>query len=160
MSVVESLRKVEFLKNVSAENLKELASISREVEFGPRQTIFREHDTARDVYLIVQGKVSVVICDANVGCRQIGEVGPGELLGWSPLLDQPRLSAAARTIDHVQAIAVDGDQLLKLSRQAPELGFEIMHAVADVLSQRLTATRRQLLDIGGRQLPEVQIESD
>ena len=47
-----------------------------------------------------------------------------------------------------------------VNRDNPEFGFEFMHRVAMALAQRLSATRLQLLDMSGFQLPDVQIESD
>ena len=160
MSTLEVLRGLEALQDVSDESLEELAAIGREVEFPAGQTIFRQCEKAKDVFLIVRGKVSVAVCDSKVGCRKVAEVTSGGLLGWSPLLRRPLLSAAAQAVEPVQAIAVNGEELLALCDHSPTLGYELMHRVAVVLADRLASTRMHLLDIGGAQFPEVQIESD
>ena len=58
------------------------------------------------------------------------------------------------------AIAINGQEVLKLCKDDPEFGFEFMHRAARVLAERLAATRLQLLEMGGVRLPEVAIESD
>ena len=88
------------------------------------------------------------------------QVGDGELVGWSPLVGRHRLSDTARTLTPVKALAIDGEQVIALCRDNPEFGFEFMHRVAMALAERLSATRLQLLDLSGFQLPDVQIESD
>lgn len=158
--IFEELRKLEFFRGIADEDLQRLASISRRVDFAAHHDIFREYEPAKEVYMITRGKVSLVICAPNVGCRQLMEVGPGELMGWSSLVGQSRLSDTARTLTASEAIAIDGERLLALCTEEPRFGFEFMHRVAQTLTKRLNATRLQLLSMGGLQLPEVQIESD
>lgn len=156
----ETLRQMEFLEDVSDENLERLVALANVVEFPARATIFREHERAKDVYLVVSGEVSLAICAPRVACRQIGTVQHGELMGWSPLFGRLRLSDTAVAITPVVALAFDGGQLLELCHQHPEFGFDFMRRAAQVLVQRLNATRLLLLETAGMRLPEVQIESD
>lgn len=158
--IFEELRKLEFFQGMPDEHLQQVASISRHAEFPAHHDVFREYEPAKEVFMITQGKVSLVICAPTVGCRQLMEVGPGELMGWSPLVGQSRLSDTARTLAATKAIAIDGERLLAFCTQEPRFGFELMHRVAKTLTKRLNATRLQLLKMSGLQLPEVQIESD
>ena len=88
------------------------------------------------------------------------EVGPGELIGWSPLVGRALLSDTARTLTPAVAVAIDGQRMLKLCAEDPQLGFDFMHRAAKTLASRLSATRLQLLEIGGPRFPKVQLESD
>ena len=83
--IVSALRGIEFFHNIPDEYLNRVATISRIVEFPGRHDIFREHESAKDVYFIISGRVSLVICAPPFGCRQLMEVTAGELIGWSPL---------------------------------------------------------------------------
>ena len=82
-------------------------------------------------------------------------VGPGELLGWSPLLEQTRLTASARTMTPVEAIELQGGQLLALCHHDPRFGYVFMRRAALALAKRLNATRMQLLDVFGADMPLV-----
>jgi CRP/FNR family transcriptional regulator, cyclic AMP receptor protein len=159
-SKIKTLRGSDFFRDYPDDQLDRLLAITSEVEFGARQIIFHEHDPATKVYLIVSGSVSLVVCTPNVGCRQIMEVGDGDLIGWSPLLSRSRLSDTAKTLTPTKAIAIEGSRLLDLCKENPEFGFEFMLRTAKVLSERLHATRIRLLDVGGANLPNVAIESD
>lgn len=160
MSIGELLRSIQFFHDIADAHLERLAEIARPVEYPEHSDIFQEHDKSKDVYVIISGKVSLVICEPKVGCRQLMQVGDGELVGWSPLVGRHRLSDTARTLTPVKALAIDGEQVIALCRDNPEFGFEFMHRVAMALAERLSATRLQLLDLSGFQLPDVQIESD
>lgn len=157
---LDALRRSAFFNNVSDEHLAPLAEIARLVDFPARKTIFAEFETAKDVFVIVSGEVSVVVCEPNVGCRQLATVGAGELLGWSPLLEQRRLTATAVTLAPTKAIVIDGHALAELCRKDPQLGYEFMSRTAQVLADRLHASRVQLLETAGLHLPEVALESD
>ena len=159
-TILELLRRVNFLHDIADEHLERLAEISRTVEFAARKEVFRENEPAEDVFLVISGRVSLVTCAPKIGCRQLMEVGPGELFSWSPLVSRARLSDSAQTLVPTKAIAINGQEVLQLCKDNPEFGFEFMHRTARVLAERLAATRLQLLEMGGVRLPEVAIESD
>ena len=155
-----TLKTSDFFKDFPEDHLEELLALAKEVEFQPQTDIFCEHEPAKDVYLIAEGRVSLVICAEKVGCRQIMEVSDGDLIGWSALLEKPRLSDTAHTLTPVKVVALDGAKLIQLCQENPKFGFEFMRRTANVLCERLYATRWRLLDVHGFHLPEVVVESD
>jgi len=158
--VLEDLRSCDFFRDIADEHLQKLAEICREVAFPAQATIFEEYGRAKTVYVVLSGEISVAICEPDDFCRQIAVVHPGELLGWSPLVGRSRLYDTARTASPVKALAFDGDQLMDFCAANPSFGFEFMRQTARVLSERLSGTRLQLLEMCGIHLPEFQLESD
>ncbi|REJ88508.1 MAG: Crp/Fnr family transcriptional regulator [Planctomycetota bacterium] len=159
-TTLEALRRLEFFHDIAEDDLSRLAEIAREVEFPADSEMFHEYDTARDVFAVVSGKVSIAVFTPKFGWRQLVEVGDGELIGWSPLVGRDRLFDTARAITPTKALAFDGRKLLDLCRENPAFGFEFMHRAAKVLAQRLGATHSQLREITGVKLPSEQLESD
>lgn len=158
--LISALRVVEFFEGFADEHLQRVAAISRQVEFPAHHTIFHEDERAKEVYVILSGRVSLVYCAPRVGCRQLMEVGPGELVGWSPLVGRARLSDSAQTLSPTTVIAMDGERILALCEENPRFGFEFMHRAAQTLASRVNATREQVFKLNGALLPEVQLESD
>ena len=158
--LVNPLTDLEFFEGIAPQYLERLAAISETIEFPARQDIFRENEPAKNVYFVISGKISLAVCTPNAGCRQLMEVGPGELIGWSPLVGRALLSDTARTLTRAVVVAIDGRRILKLCAEDPQFGFDFMHRAAKTLASRLNATRIQLLEIGGRHFPKVQLESD
>lgn len=156
----ETLGRMEFFREFTDEHLAKLTAISRIARFNAREQIFHEHDPAKSVYLIVSGKVSLVICAPKIGCRQIAQATEGEMIGWSPLLGRPRLSDTATTMTEVEALVLDGAELLKVCDEDHDLGYRFMCQTASVLAERLGATRVQLFNSCGSNLPQVHVESD
>ena len=89
--LLETLRSIELLKGISAEELLQIASISEQIAFLEDAIIFRENTPAENLYLVLEGNISLEICAPSVGCRRILTVGKGELLGWSPVLEKCEL---------------------------------------------------------------------
>ncbi|MCI0491792.1 MAG: Crp/Fnr family transcriptional regulator [Planctomycetes bacterium] len=156
--LLEVLRGIGFLRELAPTYLDQVASISRFREVDEGMLVFHEGEAAAQAYLVVSGNVSLEICAAGTGCRRILTIGPGELLGWSAVLDQTCFTATARTLEPTLLIQTDAAQLLSMCERNPELGFELMRRTALALSKRLSATRIQLLDVYGVQLPGVANE--
>lgn len=146
---VALLRDVHFLDEVSDESLDALAEIARFVDFPEHHVLFHEGDLPEDIYIVVNGQVSLEICASGVGCQRIMTVGDGELLGWSPLLGQARLTATARTLEPTAALQISGNQILTLCEHNPRFGYEFMRRTALALAKRLSAARIQLLNVYG-----------
>jgi len=151
---LEALEQLQVLEGIGAEHLKKLADIADYVDLPAGATIFREGDPATDVYLIVEGSVLLEICAPGVGCRRILTVGDGELLGWSPVLENERLTATARTLVETRAVKINGRQILAQCEHDPRFGYEFMKRAALALAKRLSATRLQLLNVYGDEMPQ------
>ena len=152
-SVTDTLRGIQFLRELSDELLDQLAAMARVAQYAPETVIFRQGEAASTLHLIISGNVSLEICAPGVGCKRILTIGPGELLGRSPVLEQGTLTATARTISEVRTVSFSGPQILAICEQNPRFGYEFMKRAALALAKRLSATRLQLLDVFGTQMP-------
>ena len=151
-NVLELLHQSPFLENLSKLHLKTLSTFAEVLEVQKGERIFREGDLANAVYLIVHGRVVLEICAAGIGCKQICTLTGGELLGWSPLLDQVSFTATARTLEPTQLIRLDADALRQACRHDMSLGYDFLKRTSTAMDQRLSATRLQLIDVYGTQM--------
>lgn len=158
--VLTALRGSPFFSGFADDQLRRLAELGRIEDFPARKTVFEEYDLAKDVYVILSGQISLAICEPEDKCKQIAVVHPGDLMGWSPLVGRARLYDSAHTLTPVQALAFDGEELMKFCAANPAFGFQFMHRVACTLAERLGGTRLQLLEMSGIHLPEFPTESD
>ncbi len=153
--VAAALRGITFLQAVSDDLIKKLAEHSRIVAVSEGDVIFRQGEPARAIYLVIQGKVSLETCAAAVGCKRILTAGASDLLGWSPILEQDRFTATARSLEPTHLVEIDGERIARMCEQYPQLGYEFMKRVALALAKRLNATRLQMIDVYGSQMPEM-----
>jgi CRP-like cAMP-binding protein len=146
-ALTKALQSLEFTKDLKDEHLAKLAAIACHVSFSEGATIFAEEDISELVYVIERGKVVLRTKVPGHGEVQILELGPGDLLGWSSLFAPKRKTASAEVIESAHAIAINATKLRELCRVDPELGYQIIWRVANVISDRLRAARTLLLDM-------------
>ena len=145
--VLDVLGDHEFLRGVSEETIREVAKLGTRIQFPSDTVIFRNDDPALNSYLIIEGRISLEICGPGVGCTRLMTIGNGDLLGCSPLLEQDKLTATARTLSPTQAIQLQGSEVVRRCEQNGRFGYEFMKCTAKAVAKRLTATRLQLLDM-------------
>jgi CRP-like cAMP-binding protein len=153
--IKQTLAEIQFLRDIAPTHLERITDVAHIRDFREQETIFREGQPAQNLYLVVDGDVSLEICASGTGCRQILTLGPGELLGWSSLLDQSCYTARARTTQPARLVEINVAQLKELCDRDPQFGYELMRRTAVALAHRLNGTRIQLLNVYGDQLPVI-----
>ncbi len=140
------LHKHPFVDEFREEHIDRLAELASEVHFEQNRIIFREGDDIHDFYLVVSGRVALEM-EAPDHLICVHTLGPGDELGWSSILMGRGKHFQARALQASDALAFDGVALLAACREDPAFGFALMYRMLGVVSERLQATRLQLIDI-------------
>jgi CRP/FNR family cyclic AMP-dependent transcriptional regulator len=143
------LSRHEFFKGLKPEYLTLVAGCGRNVHFDAGTYLLREGETADRFFAIRGGSVAVETYVPSRGPVTLQTFGEGEILGWSWLFPPYVYQFDARAREDVRATAFDGACLRTKCDADPALGYELMKRVARLVSSRLEATRRQLLDVYG-----------
>ena len=143
----ERMARHPFLSSMSPGHLKVLADSTLAVKFKAGEPIFVEGDTANRFYLIEQGKVVVESSVPERDSVPIQILGDGNVLGWSWLYPPYRWHFDARALEDTQAIFFYGTRLREQCEEDPDLGYDLMKRVTQVLIRRLQSTRRQLVQL-------------
>jgi len=136
-----------FFKELKPEFLDFIVGCASNVRFKEGETILREGEPADKFYLIRQGKVAIEISATPQRSITIQTISNGEILGWSWLIPPHRYRFNARALEDTRAIALDGKCLRGKCEENHELGYELLKRLANVFTQRLEETRRQLINI-------------
>jgi len=138
-----------FFAGLSERHLHVLTGCASNVVFEQGQVIFREGEQASNFYLLREGRVALEMHAAGIGTITIETLRAGDILGWSWLVPPYRWRFDARAVETTRAIALDGECLRNKCEQDHDLGHELLKRFAEIITQRLMATRLQLLDIYG-----------
>ncbi len=138
-----------FLKGLPPALLAELVGCAANVRFDPGTFVFRQGQEANNFYILRDGKVAVEVFAPQRGAITIDTLGAGEVLGWSWLIPPYHWHFDARALESTRAIALDGRCMRTKCESDHELGYELMKRFAQIIEQRLDATRWQLLDVYG-----------
>ena len=143
------LREHPFFQGMEERYIQLIAGCSMNVRFEPGHVVFREGDPADQFYLLREGLVSVQLVVPHRGLTTMATISAGEVLGWSWLFPPYRWHFDARTQQLTHALAFDGKCLRAKCDEDHDLGYDIYKRFMRVVTERLEATRLQLLDMYG-----------
>jgi CRP-like cAMP-binding protein len=143
-TILEMLAGIRFLSGISRYNLEQMAPFAEVREFQESEIVFREGDAAESVYFVVSGKLSLELSPSTIYRKCLIRVGPGEMLGWSSLVEDSRFAATAVVVQPARLVRVPAAPLRKLCSDDPQFGCEFMRRTMLALAKRLTTTWTQL----------------
>lgn len=135
-----------FAHEFNAAQVERLAAQAAPVHFDADHVIFDEGEDCSDFFLIVSGRVGLEIAPQARPLR-VETLSEGDELGWSSLLQGKAKLFRARTLTPVDALRFDGAQLRAMCDRDPGFGYQLMQRLLRVVSERLQATRLQVLDM-------------
>jgi CRP-like cAMP-binding protein len=142
----QELKSHPFVADFRPEHRVRLATMAREVRFARDQVIFHEGDEYSVLYLLVEGMVALEL-DAPGHVLRVQTLYGGDVFDWSAVLPHARKHFNARALEPVTALAIEGEDLLASFTTDPEFGLAFMLRLMGVVSERLRATRLQLIDM-------------
>jgi CRP/FNR family transcriptional regulator, cyclic AMP receptor protein len=111
------------------------------------QTLFREGQLFPKLLVVVSGRVALEMNVPGRGRVRILTLGPADLVAWSSVLGSGRMTTTAISVVDGAVAAIPAERLLSLCERDAEFGQHVMRWMAQALSNRLVATRLQLLDL-------------
>ena len=145
----KALREHKFFNGMDDEAVAAIADCGKLSEVDADTDLATEGDTAEVFFILIDGRVAI---DTNVPGRPpttLQTVSSGDVIGWS-WVGAREWVFDVRTLTRCTLMVMDADQVMTLLEARPKLGFEIMRRLNHVMTQRLRATRLQLLDIYGQ----------
>ena len=142
--IVQVLKNSKFFRNLSDENIGEVAALCQPVEFDTGESIFKQGDYGEHLYIIVDGQVHLER-SMNMGNRKgralIDTLGKGRILGcWSALLGEPHvLMSTANCQKPTTLLMVTGQALRRMMTENAAFGFDMLERLCFLLRDRIQA---------------------
>lgn len=112
--------------------------------------LFQQGDPGADMYIILAGKVSVLISGAVGDNIQVAELSAGNFVGEMSVLEGQSRSATVVVLEDAVTLSIDQANFVKFIASKPEWAFKIMQALSNRLrkvNEKLTATQFKEEDI-------------
>jgi CRP-like cAMP-binding protein len=119
------------------------------VTWGVDQPVFQEGASAEHFYLIHRGSVSLETVVRGKHVVTIQTLGAGEALGWSWLFSPYRWHFSARSRAVTEAVVFEAIALREYAQENHDFGYDLAKRVAQVMLDRLQATRLRLANFYG-----------
>lgn len=146
-SIADELHDHPFFAELPTAYLELIAGCGRNVRFETGGFLMKEGEEANTFFVIRSGKVTVEAYTPGFGHQIIAQVDHRGVVGYSWLFPPYRVAFDVRAIEPVSTVQLDGKCLRSKVESDHELGYQLMQRFAQVMLQRLQATRMQMLDV-------------
>jgi CRP-like cAMP-binding protein len=156
-SLVQVLAKLRFSAPLPQDVLEKLAAAAVLVGFPSGATLFREGSPNDRLMIVAVGRVAL---DMRVPGRRevrILTLGPGDMVAWSSLLGEGRMTTSATAAEDTQVVSVPAADIAALCEANHTFGYYLMQRLSYALADRLVATRLQLLDLFSESEPATSL---
>jgi CRP-like cAMP-binding protein len=144
MILTEELENTWFIRKLNAAHLNDLARIATRKECSPGTVLFEEGQDSPFIYCVLRGEVSLQVKEPYGESVEIDTVGPGEVLGWSPVFGRHSMTASAHAATECQLAVFEVKRINELFERDPHFGLAFLRQVGLGVSERLRSTRRAL----------------
>lgn len=136
-----------FLRNIERKYIDIFEECASESAFKQNDYLFKEKEKTDRLFLIVQGRVAIEIQALGGSPWMLMTAGAGEIVGWGWIFPPYCRQFSCRAVEDTVTIGLDTRYLMAKCEQDHELGFRLMASCANVLAERLWATRLQMLSL-------------
>ncbi|MBL8076515.1 MAG: cyclic nucleotide-binding domain-containing protein [Anaerolineales bacterium] len=154
-SLVNFLKQSDILYQLTPTQLELVANLCQEVTFNAGDVIFQENSGSKELYVIAQGEVDILINRTGTGDLEkketvVARLRRGQSFGEVALVDEGLRSASARSAQKdTRLLVIQRDKLIMLCETYPQLGYRLMYNLAADLAMKIRNTdlriREQLL---------------
>jgi len=147
---IQATKGQSILEGFEPQDFERLAALAKEVRFKRDQIVFQEGQQHGHFYLVLDGSVMLEMTAAGHPVS-LQTLHGGDAMGWSSLI-APDGGAhfSARVTAPVRALSFEGSQLRATCEADPAFGYRMMKALLTLVTERLDASRMQLVDMYAR----------
>lgn len=129
------LNEIDLFKGTDYAVMAKITDTCTENFFDQDSVIFNSGDPARNLYILQEGSVKLVIeKEASFSFRLNDQ---GSVFGWSSMAESGLYTSTAVCAKDSKVITLDNKELDKIFRKHPDIGYTIMRRLMNVFSDRL-----------------------
>jgi CRP/FNR family transcriptional regulator len=140
------LKKIRFFDNYTDKQLETIIKMSSIKEFKVKDILFEQYDELAEVFVLLEGSLSLGISLAKEKRIHLGSIEEGQLFSWSAVFAPFISTAWVMAITPAKVIAIDAKNLNREIEKDCDFGFKTMSKIAQTISHRLSDTRFQLMN--------------
>lgn len=154
-NIINFLKQSDIFYQFTPTQLELVGNLCQEVVYHAGEIVFQENSSSKELYVIVQGEVDILINRNTAGDLEKKETAVarprrGQSFGEVALVDEGLRSASAKAAQKdTRLLVIQRDKLIMLCETYPQLGYRLMHNLAADLAMKIRNTdlrvREQLL---------------
>lgn len=132
---VDLIASVSIFSGMGRRELEQVAQLMDEVDVPAGKVLMRQGETGKEMFVVVQGRVSVER-DGKV----VAESGPGSAMGEIALLSEGPRTATVTTLEPSRLLVAGHREFHSLMDQHPSVRLCVLNGLANKLRQTDTGT--------------------
>jgi CRP/FNR family cyclic AMP-dependent transcriptional regulator len=147
-SFISVLKQSDIFYQFTPTQLELVANLCQEVVFSKGETIFEENSGSKELYVIADGGVKILInSSGEKKGTAVATLSRGQSFGEVALVDEGLRSASARSAEKdTRLVVIPRDRLLMLCETYPQLGYRLMYNLAADLAMKIRNTDLRIRD--------------
>lgn len=144
---ISILKETGLFKDLTAEHIKKILSISKKITFSSNDVIMKEGEVGDTMYIMLDGTVEVAkrliiegMDDESTGKDKVFtklSAGQHAVFGEIALLEECERTATIRAVTDCILYEVKKDDFLRLAGEDYELGYRVLLNMSRIVSSRL-----------------------
>ncbi|HEV2444824.1 MAG TPA: cyclic nucleotide-binding domain-containing protein [Candidatus Sulfopaludibacter sp.] len=148
ITLTQRLNAHRFTSGLPEAQIATLAAIASEVTFAEDELILVDGQRSKAFFLLTSGSVAVELRTPQyVVCVQA--LGPGQVFGWSALLENQDTLFQVRARERTMALRIESGPLQAACNADPSLCSELLHRILQVVAGRVKATEIRFAEMCG-----------
>lgn len=143
---VEKLGKQVLFENLSKTQLEELAGVIEEIYLKKDQTVFKESEDTRGIYLVRSGAIEVSKTTVDGWKQKLAVCKTGQFLGELSVMEKRQHEASATALETSELLLLSKDAFEKLESNQPKLALQITKNIAIAMSKNLRRMNEKFLN--------------
>lgn len=137
------IRETDLFKGMNFKELQIIAGICSEESYLKGTVIFRQNEPAKSLLILAEGAVDLIVQNGGTLTYEITE--PGEVLGWSSMLENGRYTASVVCATDLKGVKIEKEKLDRIFKLHPHVGLKMIKRLAGVFTRRLSSAYQGLL---------------
>jgi CRP/FNR family transcriptional regulator, cyclic AMP receptor protein len=163
MITTQDIKDFKLFAGLEEKELSEIARLCLRRTYEINSVIFDPETPSEELYIVEGGNDAIQI-EIPLGTQKgkivIHTLSKGETFGWAAIESQHVKTAAARCLDSVNLIAINGSVFLQLLDKNTHMGYIVMKNLCEIINIRLAYTtvafRHEIRKIRAKTLIEEQ----
>jgi RimJ/RimL family protein N-acetyltransferase len=147
MEITEVTRQSDIFQGLSDGELSQLAHICKMVSYPAGKIICNEGECGSEIFVLAEGKASVMTKGNRKKSIQIGSIGQGEIFGEMSIIEDLPRNATLITDVNSKLVVIDRSELENLMNKNSHLGKMVMQNMAQGLSRKLRRSKTKTSDL-------------
>lgn len=138
-----AIKESDLFKGVSQRFITKIANNSEEESYKKNSMIFKTGEKASHFFVLVEGGI-----DISLGKKESAHMSvtkPGEIFGWSALVEPYVYTANARATKDTKIIKISRDLVEQAINEHPAEGLAVLKNLAGIIAQRLRYAYKSLV---------------